>query len=404
MKRFSVVVFCISIALVSHAQGRRRAVDGNTGITQTVPQFPGTPFAGLTAAQTTSFNAGRGQFLRVWNNIDGLGPVFNERACTDCHNAPAAGGGSVRNVTRFATRTGGVFDPLTSLGGSLMQDRAIGGTGPGTQHNFLPEHVPPQATIVVQRRTTPLFGLGLVDATPDSVFVTLAALQAARGDGVAGRVNMTDNLRAGTKTVGRFGWKAQVPTLVQFSGDALLNELGITTPDFPSENCPQGNCAELVFSPVSGINDPGIAVTTITNYMMLLAAPNRGPSTADSIAGEQIFESIGCSECHVGTLTTGSNTIAALDHQTYHPYSDFLLHDMGALGDDLEMASSTGAEMRTEPLWGLRFVTRYLHDGRATTLDEAILAHAGQGAAARDRYNALTATAKAQLTAFLRSL
>jgi CxxC motif-containing protein (DUF1111 family) len=404
MRRFSIVVLCISIALVSYAQVRRRAVDGNAGVTQTVPQFPGTSFAGLTAAQTSSFNAGRGQFFRVWNNLDGLGPVFNERACTDCHNGPAAGGGSARNVTRFATRTGGVFDPLTSLGGSLLQDHAIGGNGPGPQHNFVPEQVPPQATIVVQRRTTPLFGLGLVDATPDSVFVTLAALQAARGDGVAGRVNMTDNLRAGTKTVGRFGWKAQVPTLVQFSGDALLNELGITTPDFPSENCPQGNCAELVFSQVSGINDSGTAVVTITNYMMLLAAPNRGPSTPDSIAGEQIFESIGCSECHVGTLTTGSNTIAALDHQTYHPYSDFLLHDMGALGDGLEMASSTGAEMRTEPLWGLRFVTRYLHDGRATTLDEAITAHDGQAGAARDRYNALTATAKAQLTAFLRSL
>jgi len=403
MKRFSIAVLFISIALVSYAQVRRHAVDGNAGITQTVPQFPGTSFAALTAAQTNSFNVGRAQFFRVWNNQDGLGPVFNERACTDCHNAPAPGGGSTRNVTRFATRVNGVFDPLTSLGGSLLQDHAING-GPGAQHTFLPEHVPAEATIVVQRRSTPLFGLGLVDATPDSVFVTLAALQAARGDGVAGRVNMTDNLRAGTKTVGRFGWKAQVPTLVQFSGDALVNELGITTPDFPSENCPQGNCGELVFSPRSGIDDGGNAVTTITNFMMLLAAPNRGPSSADSIAGEQIFESIGCSECHVSTLTTGSNAIASLDRQTYHPYSDFLLHDMGSLGDGMEMASSTGAEMRTEPLWGLRFVTRYLHDGRATTLDEAITAHAGQGGAARDRYTALTATAKAQLMAFLRSL
>lgn len=403
MKRFIIVVSCISIALVSYAQARRHAVDGNAGITQTVPQFPGTPFAGLTTAQSNSFSAGRGEFVRNWNNGNGLGPVFNERSCSDCHNGPAPGGGSARTVTRFATRTGGVFDPLTALGGSLLQDHAIA-AGPGAQHIFVPEHVPPQATIVVQRRTTPLFGLGLVDATPDSVFVTLAALQAARGDGVAGRVNMTDNLRAGTKTVGRFGWKAQVPTLFQFSGDALLNEMGITTPDFPSENCPQGNCAELVFSPVSGVNDSGIAPLSITNYMMLLAAPNRGPSTADSVAGEQLFESIGCSECHVATLTTGSNTIASLDHQTYHPYSDFLLHDMGALGDGLEMASSTGAEMRTEPLWGLRFVARYLHDGRAATLEEAITAHDGQARAARDRYTALTASAKAQLTAFLRSL
>jgi CxxC motif-containing protein (DUF1111 family) len=122
------------------------------------------------------------------------------------------------------------------------------------------------------------------------------------------------------------------------------------------------------------------------------------------MAGEQIFESIGCSECHVSTLTSGSSTIASLDHQTYHPYSDFLLHDMGSLGDGLEMASSTGTEMRTEPLWGLRFVTRYLHDGRAATLDGAITAHEGQGRAATDRYSALAANEKAQLIAFLRSL
>ncbi|MGA8807588.1 MAG: di-heme oxidoredictase family protein [Thermoanaerobaculia bacterium] len=401
MRRFAVVVFCVFVALVSYAQARRRAVDGSAGVTQSVPQPAGASLTGLTAAQTSSFAIGRGQFLRDWNNGNGLGPVFNERACSDCHNAGAAGGGSARLVTRFATRVGGVYDPLTSLGGSLLQDHAIGGNG--GQHNFVPEQVPSQATIVVQRRTTPVFGLGLVDATPDSAFIALAAFQAARADGVAGRVNMTDNLRAGTKTVGRFGWKAQVPTLFQFSGDALLNEMGITTPDFPNENCPQGNCAELAFNPAPGINDVENTLM-ITNYMTLLAAPNRGPSTADSIAGEQVFESIGCSECHVSTLTTGSSTIASLDHQTYHPYSDFLLHDMGTLGDGLEMASSTGAEMRTEPLWGLRFVTRYLHDGRATTLDGAITAHDGQARTANDRYTALTANQKAQLITFLRSL
>jgi CxxC motif-containing protein (DUF1111 family) len=403
MRRFSIVVLCASIALVSYAQVRRRAVDGSMGVTQTVAQPPGVPFTGLTDPVSGSFTAGRGEFVRVWVNRDGLGPVFNEHSCSDCHNAPAVGGGSTRNVTRFATRTGGAYDPLTSLGGSVLQDHAIAGNGPGPQHNFVAEQVPAQATIVVQRRPTPLFGLGLIEATPDSVFIALAAFQAARGDGVAGRVNMTDNIRAGTKTVGRFGWKAQVPTIFQFCGDALLNEIGITTQDFPNENCPQGNCAELTFNPLPGIND-GPAPQLITNYIALLAAPNRGPSSADSIAGEQIFESIGCSECHVSTLTSGSNSLAVFDRQTYHPYSDFLLHDMGSLGDGLEMASSTGAEMRTEPLWGLRFVTRYLHDGRATTLEDAITAHDGQAVAAKNRYTALPASAKAQLSAFLRSL
>src|SRR5204863_299797 len=111
-----------------------------------------------------------------------------------------------------------------------------------------------------------------------------------------------------------------------------------------------------------------------------LAAPARGPQNADTAAGEQLFSSIGCAACHSATLTTGSSTIAALDHKIYHPYSDFLLHDMGSLGDGLEMGASTASEMRTEPLWGLRFINRYLHDGRATTLQQAIAAHAGQAA------------------------
>src|SRR4051794_22068163 len=121
MRRLSIVVFCIFVALVSYAQARRRAVGGSGGVTQTVPQPAGASLTGLTPAQSASFNGGRGQFVRVWNNGNGLGPVFNERACSDCHNAPASGGGSTRTVTRFARRVGGVFDPLTSFGGSLLQ-------------------------------------------------------------------------------------------------------------------------------------------------------------------------------------------------------------------------------------------------------------------------------------------
>jgi hypothetical protein len=115
------------------------------------------------------------------------------------------GGGSTRTVTRFSRSSGGVFDALASLGGSLMQDHA---TGPadGSPHAYTAESVPATATIVVKRRYTPLFGLGLVDATPDADFIAMAARQASRGNGVAGRVNLVDNLRAGMKTVGKFDW------------------------------------------------------------------------------------------------------------------------------------------------------------------------------------------------------
>jgi CxxC motif-containing protein (DUF1111 family) len=410
MRPCLVLLLCSFLASSAVAQqARRRTVNPTVPTTPALPVVPapaaGASLAGLTAAQISAFNNGRTTFNRDETAATGLGPVFNQESCGECHSVAAigGGGGNNRNVTRIARRLNGVFDPLAELGGSLLQSQAIG-TRNGAQHNFAPETVPSQATIVVQRRTTPIFGMGLVDATPDADFIALAAAQRARGDGIAGRVNMTDNIRAGMKTVGKFGWKAQVPTLFQFSKDALLNEMGITHPDFPNESCPQGNCAELAFNPAPGLNDTGNRVAALDSFMTMLAPPPRATQTADVVQGEQLFAALGCAACHVPTLISGSSPIAALDHQTYHPYSDFLLHDMGTLGDGLEMATSAGAEMRTQPLWGLRFVTRFLHDGRATTLEQAIAAHDGQGSTARDRFSALAADAKAQLLAFLRSL
>ena len=401
MKRITVAFLSLVTAVSLSAQMRTNAA-------RPAPPPPVTPaagdaLAGLTAAQRSAFSDGLADFKSVEEVADGLGPVFNERSCAACHTTPAVGGGSTRTVTRFSRRVNGVFDPLAALGGSLMQDHALT-LADGVSHAFTPESVPAIATIVVQRRTTPLFGLGLVDATPDSDFLALAQMQASRGDGVVGRASIVDNIRAGMKTVGKFGWKAQVPTLFQFSGDAYVNEMGITTPDFPNENCPQGNCAELSFNPAPGLNDDGSGPVLLTNFMTLLAAPPRAAQTHDTSDGEATFDRIGCTACHVATMHTGANAIAALDRKTYHPYSDFLLHDMGSLSDDLEMGSATGREMRTTPLWGLRFVTRYLHDGRATTLDQAVLAHEGQGSGARDRYAALPAAVKSKVIAFLQSL
>jgi CxxC motif-containing protein (DUF1111 family) len=399
MKRLVFGVLLVVLAANANAQ----RPNGKGREAQAPDPAAGQALLGLTAAQRADFADGLGDFTEFEKVTDGLGPVFNERSCAACHSVPAIGGGSNRQVTRFATRTNGLFDALASLGGSLVQDHAVGQRD-GVAHNFRPEVVPAAATIVVRRKTTPLFGLGLVDATPDSDFIAAAQQQAARGDGVAGRVNMVDNIRAGMKTVGKFGWKAQVPSLLQFSGDAYLNEMGITTADFPNENCPQGNCAELSFNPAPGINDDGSGVRALTSYMSMLAPPPRGTITGDVTAGEATFDRIGCTACHVATQHTGSNPIASLDRKTYHPYSDFLLHDMGSLGDNLEMGNSTGTEMRTTPLWGLRFLNNYLHDNRARTLDQAILAHDGQARGARNQYAGLPADAKSKLIAFLNSL
>lgn len=138
--------------------------------------------------------------------------------------------------------------------------------------------------------------------------------------------------------------------------------------------------------------------------MRLLAPPGRGALTEQVIAGEEVFESIGCGACHVRRLTTASHTIRALDHVTFEPWSDFLLHDMGPLGDGLVQGAAGPTEMRTQPLWGLRNETRYLHDGSATTLEQAIQRHGGQGRASRLRFDALATDARDALLAFLGSL
>jgi CxxC motif-containing protein (DUF1111 family) len=390
-------------ALAQQAPGRGRP-------TRPAPPPPpvtataGDAIQGLTASEAATFEAGLEEFSGVEDIADGLGPVFNGRSCGECHDTPAVGGGSsLHLVTRIGTRANGTFDPLTNLGGSLMQDHALGPSD-GSTHQFRAETAPALATIVVHRRTTPLFGLGLIDATPDSDFVALAQQQRARNDGTAGRAPLVDNIRAGMKTIGKFGWKGQVPTLLQFAGDAYLNEMGITNPLFPNENCPNGDCSELAYNPMPGMNDGEDGIRSLADYMTMLAPPPRAANTRDANDGEATFERIGCTSCHVATLRSGTSSIAALSRQTYHPYSDFLLHDVGSLGDGIEQGDANGREMRTAPLWGLRFLTSYLHDGRAATLDGAITAHEGQARAARDRYNALNRNEKDKLLTFLRSL
>lgn len=398
MKR--LLPFAVVCALLVPAvfAGRQRAV----ALIPRLVSF-GEPLPGLSPALLARFQAGKVRFEQVETVESGLGPLFNSRACGECHLAPAIGGGSERMVTRIGTTTNGLFDPLTRLGGSLLQVRTIS-VFDGVEHDFPVEVVPPEATIMTLRRSTPLFGLGLVEATPDATFIALTAEQAARGDGTAGRVHMVDNAAAGMQTMGKFGWKAQVPTLFQFSGDALLNETGITNPGFPQENCPSGNCAELAFNPSPGLNDTGVGVQALTDFQSFLAPPPRGAITAEASAGEEVFNTIGCNACHVSTLQTGSNPNPAFDRVTYHPYSDFLLHDMGALGDGIEQGSATGREIRTAPLWGLRVMVAFLHDVRAKTLEAAIVAHDGQARASRDRFNALSEADRARLLAFLKSL
>ena len=364
----------------------------------------GDPFANLTAAELALFNTGKVEFAAVETIDEGLGPVFNEASCASCHNGPV-GGTTGRTETRFGRIVNGTFDPMTEFGGSLIQDKGIGlVTTPAGSHTFIGEVVPTQAGVTTRRITTQLFGLGLVDAVPDEELLQLARFEALTSPTTAGTPSMTTEIRTGLARVGRFGWKAQVPTLHQFSGDAYLNEMGITNPEFPSENCPQGDCSALAFNPRPDLNDDGSGVTKFTDFMTLLAPPPRGTLSLQVLEGSGIFATIGCANCHTPALVTGSSPVAAVSKKLFQPFSDFLLHDMGDLGDGIAQGSATGRQMRTALLWGVRTRSLLLHDGRATSLDAAILAHDGQGKPARDRFLRLPPGARFALLQFLRSL
>jgi len=364
----------------------------------------GGPFERLTAEELDGFLVGQEDFEEIEEVDEGLGPVFNEAGCVVCHDNPV-GGTTNRVETRFGRLVNGVFDPMTSAGGSLIQDQGIGAVGgdPPT-HVFNAEVVPADATIRASRITQPLFGLGLVDAVPDEAFVRLARLQARKTPRTAGTVSMVFDIASGGMRVGKFGWKAQVPTLHQFSGDAYLNEMGITSPEFPDESCPNGDCAALAFNPRPDLQDDGEAIDNFTNFMSLLAPPDRGRRTIEVLKGGLIFAEIGCADCHTPVLVSGASPVAALSKKAFAPFSDFLLHDMGSLGDGIVQGSATGRQIRTQPLWGLRHRTALLHDGRAATVTDAIRAHDGQGRSARSRFAQLSHRSRSAMLAFLKSL
>src|SRR5262249_7632059 len=153
---------------------------------------------------------------------------------------------------------------------------------------------------------------------------------------------------------GRFGWKAQHPNLLQFDADAFLNETGITSPIFPSEVCPQGGCSLLACNPSRSHPEDadGSQVTRLTDFVRFLAAPPRGPVTGATARGEALFSQVGCSDCHTPSWKTGTHAIRTLNQVEFWPYSDFLLHDIGTLGDGIEQGDASPKEMRTPPLWG----------------------------------------------------
>jgi CxxC motif-containing protein (DUF1111 family) len=364
---------------------------------------PGDPLPGLTAGEFGEFRLGLDDFLEVETAAEGLGPAFNGTSCAVCHNVPAVGGTSAILETRVGRRDSqGNFVPLDETGETLVHLFSV------PTHGCQPA-IPPDATVIARRAPIPLFGAGLVELIPDADLLALEDPADANGDGVSGRAaRLLDG--TGMLRVGRFGWKAQHFSLLTFGADAYRNEMGITNDIFPEEagfgigvdrmrRCDRSRDPEDVRDRRTGRR----GIDNFASFMRLLAPIARGPIDAEAAEGEAGFASVGCAACHTPLHVTGPNENPLFDRQPVRAFSDFLLHDVGT-GDGIAQAGAAAGEVRTPALWGLRLRRPLLHDGRAVTIEDAILAHDREAAGARARYLALPAASRQQLLAFLKSL
>jgi CxxC motif-containing protein (DUF1111 family) len=371
------------------------------------------PLPNLPADRLGSFNEGRRRFLVTETVETGLGPVFNERSCVSCHSIPTTAGSGKSEVT-FVTRFGRIglqdsdrfgvqtpsmpFNALLTLGGPTIQRRSVAEDLPDCR--LAGEVVPREANAVGPRQPSPLFGLGLIQAIPDTTILARADPTDANRDGIAGRPNTANGI------LGRFGWKASVATIADFVGLAMINEIGITNLLYPNELSPQGRPIPPGCKRTPDVEDAdGARLIGITAYLTFLSAPARGPITDTVRRGESLFIKIGCAACHTPAMKTGSSSNPALNEVEVPLYSDLLTHYVGVpLDDRVPDGDVGGGRWRTPPLWGLRVRKFYLHDGRTSDLIQAIALHGGEGLIARDAFVALGAKEQADLIAFLQSL
>jgi CxxC motif-containing protein (DUF1111 family) len=378
---------------------------GVAAVSQQDGPIIGSPLAGISSRELELFRLGREDFLEVETAAEGLGPVFNGTSCAQCHNIPVVGGTGTMVEMRagFRDEDGHFSAPP---GGTLM-------------HLFsVPPHtcqvsigaIYEEANVIAHRISMPLFGAGLVEAIADETLLALADPEDRDGDGISGRAAMVKDVATGRQRVGRFGWKAQQATLLAFAADAYINEMGITNDLFRNEVTAEADAARL--HPCDGRPDPedvrdprtGLrGIDNFENFLRLLAPPPRAAMNEAAMRGESLFTDIGCSSCHVPQLRTAPNPNVVFDRKLVPLFSDLLLHDIGT-GDGIEQEAAKGEEIRTPSLWGLRFRRPLLHDGSASTIDQAIERHQGEASRVVDRFTNLSKTQRAELIAFLKTL
>jgi len=353
----------------------------------------------------------------------GLGPVYNARACADCHQNPVSGGASQFTELRVGhlDASGNFVNPtvlinhgLNTIGGrSIINDRAV---VPEAQ-----EHIPATETIRALRAALNTLGDGFVEAIDDSTLLAIAANQPNLSEGkIHGEAVQVPVLEApGHTRVGRFGWKDQHSSLLSFSADAYLNEMGITNRLRPHDTVPVGTVGKITADPEDTPDNLGLAA--IDHFAQFIRGTKVPPpdtilgATPDAQAGQALFQTIGCATCHVATIVTapagtvingGTFTVPdALGNKIIHPYSDFLLHDVGT-GDGIVQGGpqDTREKLRTAALWGLRMRPRFMHDLLSLSLESAIGRHHGEAEHVGQNFSALSDTQKQQLLTFLSSL
>lgn len=362
---------------------------------------PGDPLPWVTPAERARFEQGAVQFDVEFEDETGLGPMFNEVSCAECHEDPVRGGaGDEIEFHATTTGLGGVCDELSALGGPVYQTFSSASLISLLRKlKVEKEPVPASASGVGLRTSAPLFGLGLVDAVADATILALADPNDRNGDGISGRANLMTDGR-----VGRFGRKAVVASLRAFNDGAFRDEMGITSAAVPTE----GSFGGYDLPPnADGVPDPEIgeeALDLTDAFVHLLAPVAPLELTKQAKDGRNLFARINCTGCHVPSLKTGDNPVAALRFREVAAYSDFLLHDMGPELADICRPGAAPAEFRTQPLMGLRLLPHFMHDGRALTVTDAIQAHGGEAARSREQFGRLSDQEKAAIVAFLNSL
>jgi CxxC motif-containing protein (DUF1111 family) len=341
---------------------------------------------------------------------DGVGPIFNGVGCGECHAANQTLGATSQIVEKRA----GHYNPNTGVftdhpGGSLIQDRSL-------RANEMERIDYSRVNVIALRSTISVMGDGFVEAIGNSTLQNIAANQPSSQRGLL--VNVPVLEKPGINRIGRFGHKNQQASLLSFSADAYLNEMGITSPMQPDENTSNGTVVAEPPEAPPGIDDEGVDVALFALFMRSTLAPPRDPVISqhpDAQAGAQIFDAIGCDTCHTPTIVTSppgtlinggaARVSRALGSKIIHPYGDFLLHDIGT-GDGIVQNGGPASRnrVRTAPLWGLRARGRFMHDNLSFNFDHAISRHGNQAAASRSNYNGLSSTNKRRLLMFLSSL